>query len=410
MTRRIVSGMRPTGGLHLGHLCGVLHNWRALQENGDTCFFFIADWHALTTDYAAPQNLAHQSREMTAAWLAAGINPEQAVIFRQSQVPEHAELFVLLSMICPLPWLTHLPTYKEQKENMQRNLDTHGFLGYPLLQSADIVIYGADTVPVGEDQLPHIEFAREVARRFNRFYGGGEEFVKKRAGVGKKISDEDNLFLQKQKNDYAEKGDKDILQSARQHVESFNLNESDKQILLNDLNYGGAEILREPQPLLTPTPRLPGTDGRKMSKSYNNAIELFDSPKTVSQKLAGMQTDPARVRRTDKGDPTRCPVWRLHEVFSDAPTQTWVEAGCRSADIGCVECKKEIGKNINAVLMPIAERREKITDAQVDDILADGARCAQDEAAQTLTAVREAMKINEVATATTKLSHAQAAN
>ena len=388
MARRIVSGMRPTGALHLGHLRGVLHNWRALQDAGGKCFFFIADWHALTTDYAAPENLRQSGRDMVAAWLAAGIDPARAVIFRQSEVPAHAELFALLSMICPLPWLAHLPTYKEQEA--RRELDTYGFLGYPLLQSADIMIYGADAVPVGEDQVPHIEFTREIARRFNRFYGATESFQNRRRAVAKKIGAAEKE-LQAQKHAYAEKGDKTVLENALARAAALPLSGAEKQVLQDDLRYGGGEILRPPQALLTKTPKLPGTDGRKMSKSYGNTVELFDSPEIVDKKIARMQTDPARVRREDKGEPENCSVWEMHKVFSDNETRAWAEAGCRSAAIGCVECKKRLAGFINAELAPILARRGDAGAA--DKILADGAQKARAAAEETLSAVRGAMRI-----------------
>ena len=388
--RRAVSGMRPTGGLHLGHLRGVLSNWLDLQRAGDACFFFVADWHALTTDYARRSDLAGQSAEVASAWLAAGIDPERAVMFRQSALPAHAELFALLAMICPLPWLARLPTYKEQKENLRRDLDTYGFLGYPLLQSADILLYDADAVPVGEDQLPHIEFAREVARRFNRFYGGGEEFANNRARVAAVIGEENDSFLNQQKKMHAEKGGEEILQKARERIDSLQVKEGDRKILLDDLRYGGEEILREPQPLLTPAPRLPGTDGRKMSKSYDNAVELFDSPKTVAEKIAAMQTDPARVRKSDKGNPDNCPAYRLHSIFSDEETQQWAAEGCRGALIGCVECKKRLAKNINDELEPIRERREKFPPKRAAEVLAEGAKRARACAETTMERARRA--------------------
>ncbi|MGI9297903.1 MAG: tryptophan--tRNA ligase [Gammaproteobacteria bacterium] len=391
---RVVSGMRPTGGLHLGHLRGVLQNWRAFQDAGDECFFFVADWHALTTDYASPGDLSAGARKLTAAWLAAGIDPSRATIFRQSDVPAHAELCILLSMICPLPWLTHLPTYKELKEQARRDLDTHGFLSYPLLQSADIMIYAADFVPVGEDQMPHVEIAREIARRFNRFYGRAGAFPKKRREVAAEIGASADGRLRTLQKQYAETGDKKKLQTALDEIAGLSLDDCGKKILCDDIRYGGAEILRPPRARLTPTPRLPGTDGRKMSKSYDNAIELFDPPETVRRKIARMPTDPARVRRSDPGEPERCPAWRLHEAFSDKETREWAAAGCRSAAVGCVECKGRLCECINAELAPILARREECEAPGVaEDVLADGARRARTAAAETLQAARRATGI-----------------
>lgn len=391
---RVVSGMRPTGGLHLGHLRGVLRNWRAFQDAGDECFFFVADWHALTTDYAAPTDLTDGSRRLAAAWLAAGIDPSRTAIFRQSDVPAHAELCVLLSMICPLPWLMHLPTYKELKEQARRDLDTHGFLTYPLLQSADILMYAADFVPVGEDQMPHIEITREIARRFNRLYGRDDSFAKRRKAAADSVGTKTDSRLRALQKEYAETGDETKLQNALDEIAGLSLSDSEKKVLREDVRWGGAEILRVPEGRLTPTPRLPGTDGRKMSKSYDNAIEMFDSPDAVKKKLSRMQTDPARVRRTDAGDPDRCPVFRLHEAFSDAETQTWAAAGCRSADIGCVECKGRLCDFINAELAPILARREEAEKpGRIEDALSDGAKRAQKAAAKTLDSARRAMRI-----------------
>ncbi|MGI9307528.1 MAG: tryptophan--tRNA ligase [Gammaproteobacteria bacterium] len=390
--RRVVSGMRPTGGLHLGHLRGVLRNWRALQDAGDECFFFVADWHALTTEYAAPEQMRRHARDMVAAWVAAGIDPARAVLFRQSDVPAHAELFTLLSMICPLPWLSHLPSYKEQKS--RRGLDTHGFLGYPLLQCADIMIYRADAVPVGEDQAPHIEFAREIARRFNRLYGASESFLQKRLAVAAKIGGEADKKIRAQQRDYAEKGDKEILQNALADADSLALDGAEKQTLRDDLRYGGDEILRPPQALLAPTPKLPGTDGRKMSKSYDNAVDMFDPPEIVDEKIRGMPTDPARIRKTDKGEPEKCPVWGMHKIFSNEETRQWAEAGCRGAEIGCVECKTRLAGFINAELSPILARRDETDGGAAEDILAAGAARARETAEETLRAVRVAMRIS----------------
>ena len=387
---RVVSGMRPTGGLHLGHLRGVLQNWRLFQEAGDDCFFFIADWHALTTDYASPGDLSGGARRLAAAWLAAGMDPARVTLFRQSDVPAHAELAVLLSMICPLPWLTRLPTYKEMKS--QQMLDTHGFLSYPLLQSADIIIYAADFVPVGEDQMPHIEITREIARRFNRLYGCDDSFRKRRAAAAAAIGADSDRRLRQLQKAYAEKGDDEKLKTAADVIAGLTADDATKKILADDLHYGGEEVLRPPQARLTPTPKIPGTDGRKMSKSYDNAIDMFDPPATVKKKLSKMQTDPARVRLSDAGEPERCPVWRLHEVFSDDETKEWAATGCRAAAFGCMECKTRLCGFINDELAPILARREEAEKpGMIEDVLADGANRARVAAAQTLQTVRRAM-------------------
>lgn len=391
---RVVSGMRPTGGLHIGHLRGALQNWRRLQDDGEECFFFVADWHALTTDYASPEDLSERARTMVSAWVASGIDPAKAIVFRQSDVPAHAELCALLSMLCPLSWLEHLPTYKEQKAQMQRDLETLGFLSYPLLQSADIMIYAADGVPVGEDQLPHIEFAREIARRFNRLYGQTDSFQQKRAHTGTAIGKDADKSLRARRNAYIEKGDAESLQNGLRDIEELKIAETEKAVLRDDLLYGGEEILRPPQAYLTATPKLPGTDGRKMSKSYGNAVELFDTPDIVNKKIARMTTDPARKRRADPGEPANCPVWKLHEAFSDEETQTWAAAGCRSADIGCLDCKKRLCEFINAELSPILDRRaEAEKPGAAEAILADGAKRARLAADQTMQAVRRAMRV-----------------
>ena len=412
MPRRVLSGMRPTGSLHLGHLRGVLHNWRALQDAGDECFFFVADWHALTTDYAAPADLSAGAVQMVRLWLAAGLEPSRVVMFRQSEVPAHAELFALLAMICPLPWLLHLPTYKEQKEALQRDLDTYGFLGYPLLQSADILMYGADCVPVGEDQVPHIEFTREVARRFNRLYGGSSSFEEElTAAVEKAIleywpkglegdfareakRDIDRLNKIKAKKEAFEReGDKLFLEDSLSLIEQLPAPMAAEKKLLRDwVRHGGREILRLPEVMLTKTPKLPGTDGRKMSKSYNNTIDLDDPPPVVSQKIARMTTDPARIRRTDKGDPKRCPVWSLHRIFSDGETQDWAAKGCSQATIGCVECKQKLATAISDELDPL---QKKLTDIEqsgaAQEALCQGAKQAAAVAGQTMDEVRAAM-------------------
>ncbi|HXK08446.1 MAG TPA: tryptophan--tRNA ligase [Vicinamibacteria bacterium] len=323
---RILSGMRPTGALHLGNYMGALDNWVALQDRYE-CFFSIVDWHSLTTDYADPSAIRENVVEVATDWLAAGLDPERSTLFVQSLVPQHAELHLLLSMIVPVPWLERVPTYKEQQQNLEgKDLSTYGFLGYPLLQTADIVVYKADAVPVGEDQAPHIEIAREIVRRFNNLYG---------------------------------------------------------------------DVFPEPRTLLTEAKRIPGTDGRKMSKSYGNAIFLKDDPETVRQKLRPMVTDPARKRRTDPGDPDKCPVFDLHRAFSPVETREWAAAGCRTAGIGCLDCKATLAENLLERLADVHARRPALA-ARPDtvwDILLEGSKRARAVAEATMEDVRGAMKI-----------------
>jgi tryptophanyl-tRNA synthetase len=323
---RILSGMRPTGPLHLGNYMGALDNWVRLQDSYD-CFFMVADWHSLTTDYNDPSAVEENALEVATDWLAAGLDPARSTLFVQSLVPQHAELHLLLSMIVPLPWLERVPTYKEVQQNLQdKDLSTYGFLGYPLLQTADIIIYKADAVPVGEDQAPHVEITREIVRRFNNLYG---------------------------------------------------------------------EVFPEPATVLTEAKRIPGTDGRKMSKSYGNAIYLKDDPETVRQKLRPMVTDPARKRRTDPGDPEVCPVFDLHKVFSPADVREWAAKGCRTADIGCLDCKKALGDHLLARLAEVHARRPEYASRPdtVWDVLVEGSRKAREVAEATMEDVRRAMKI-----------------
>ncbi len=323
---RILSGMRPTGALHLGHLTGALDNWVPLQDSHH-CFYAIVDWHALTTDYADPSGLRENILEVACDWLAAGLDPARSTLFIQSLVPQHAELHLLLSMVVPVPWLERVPSYKEQQQNLEgRDLSTYGFLGYPLLQSADIVVYRADAVPVGEDQAPHIELTREIVRRFNNLYG---------------------------------------------------------------------PVFPEPKTLLTAVPRIPGTDGRKMSKSYGNAIYLKDAPELVREKLRPMITDPARKRRTDPGTPEECPVFDLHKAFSPAATQEWAAGGCRSAGIGCLDCKGKLTEHLLERLAAIHAKRPEYASRPdtVWDILRDGSRQAAAAAEATMEGVRAAMKL-----------------
>ena len=386
--------MRPTGSLHLGHYHGVLKNWIKLQHEHE-CLFFVADWHALTTHYDSPEVIQDNVWEMVIDWLAAGVDPSQAVLFIQSQVPEHAELHLLLSMITPLGWLERVPTYKDQQEKLtEKDLSTYGFLGYPLLQSADILIYRANQVPVGEDQVPHIEFTREMARRFNHLYGREIGFEQKAEAAVKKMGSKKARLYEELRNRYQEQGDDEALESARALLnEQQNLSLGDRERLFGYLEGGGKMILAEPQSLLTTASRMPGLDGQKMSKSYNNTITLREDADNVSKKIRTMPTDPARVRRTDPGSPERCPVWQLHQVYSPVDVQSWVRVGCTSAGIGCLECKQPV---IDAVLKeqePMRERAQMYLESPslVRNLIADGCEKARELARETMRDVREAM-------------------
>jgi tryptophanyl-tRNA synthetase len=352
---RVLSGMRPTGRLHLGNYMGALYNWVQLQDQYD-CFFFIADLHALTTDYADPSTLRQNIRDVALDFLSAGLDPERSTIFIQSHVPQHAELHTLFSMFTPLPWLERVPTYKDQQEQLrEKDLNTYGFLGYPLLQSADILLYQPDFVPVGQDQVAHVELTREVARRFNALY-----------------CSQPTPAIEKARADHS---DREIIEA---------------EITANAVTNG---ILPEPKVLLTPSPKLPGLDGRKMSKSYNNTIMLTEPEADIRAKLKTMVTDPARVRRTDPGNPDVCPVFDLHKVFSTSETQSEAAQGCRTAGIGCIECKGWVADAIVREIKPIQERR-RILEADpgnVDAILWDGSARARRRAIQTLQHVRQAM-------------------
>jgi tryptophanyl-tRNA synthetase len=392
--RRILSGMRPTGMLHLGHYHGVLKNWLTLQHEYD-CFFFVADWHALTTEYDAPEIIADSAYEMVVDWLAVGINPGEATLFVQSRIPEHAELCLLLSMMTPLGWLERVPTYKDQQEKLaEKDLSTYGFLGYPLLQAADILIYKAGQVPVGDDQVPHVELAREVARRFNHLYGREPGFQDKAAAAARKMGKKAAKLYFDLRKRYQEQGDAEALATARAFLESqHNIALTDRERLLGYLEGSGRTILPEPEALLAPEARMPGLDGEKMSKSYGNTIGLREAPEVITQKLRTMPTDPARVRRQDPGEPEKCPVWKFHQVYSSAEIQSWVQVGCRGAGIGCLDCKQPVIDAVLAELHPIRERAldlERDTDA-VRAIIADGCEAARDVARETMDEVREAM-------------------
>ncbi len=391
---RVLSGMRPTGNLHLGHYHGVLKNWLRLQHEHE-CLFFVADWHALTTHYDTPQIIEESVWEMVIDWLAAGVDPASATIFLQSRVPEHAELHTLLSMITPLSWLERVPTYKDQQEKLSsKDLSTYGFLGYPLLQSADILIYKATQVPVGEDQVPHIEFTREIARRFNHIYGREPGYEEKAEAAIKKLGSKRGALYEELRSRYQETGDEEALQSAQALIEEHQgLSLGDRERLLGFLEGGGKIILVEPEAKLTPASKMPGLDGQKMSKSYNNTISLREDPEVVAKKIRTMPTDPARVRRTDPGEPTKCPVWQLHEVYSDEVKQEWVLNGCRSAGIGCIECKQPVIDGVLAELKPIQERAAQYAEdpTLVKNIVADGCEKARKLARETMREVREVM-------------------
>ena len=391
---RVLSGMRPTGSLHLGHYHGVLKNWTKLQS-AYPCLFFVADWHALTTHYEDPRGIEQASWDMIVDWLAAGVDPAQATLFIQSQVPEHAELHLLLSMMTPLGWLERVPTYKDQQEKIEhKDLSTYGFLGYPLLMSSDILIYRADKVPVGEDQIPHIEFTRELARRFNHMYGrepGFEERAKAAvASLGSKRARSYEHFRTRFQQD----GDAGAVAKAHALLDEVaTLSHEDRERLCGYLEGTGKMILVEPGALLTEASRMPGLDGQKMSKSYGNTITLREDEASVTHKVRRMPTDPARVRRTDPGNPEKCPVWQLHQVYSDEACKAWVQQGCRSAGIGCLECKQPVIDGILKEQAPMRERAQRYLDDPklVRDIIADGNGKARALAQETMRDVRESM-------------------
>ncbi len=394
---RVVSGMRPTGAMHLGHYHGALKNWVRLQSE-HPCLFFVADWHALTTHYDDPSIIETSTWDMVIDWLAAGIDPSQATIFIQSKVPEHAELHLLLSMSTPLGWLERVPTYKDQQEKLaDRDLATYGFLGYPLLQSADVLIYRASMVPVGEDQVPHIEMMREIARRFNHLYGREKDFDEKAREAVKKLGTKRAKLYNELRTEYQEQGNDDALEQAKAMLDDAqNLSMIDRERLFGYLEGSRKLILVEPQALLTEASRLPGLDGQKMSKSYGNTIALRDDRDTVTKKIRTMPTDPARVRRTDPGDPEKCPVWQFHMVYSDQVTRDWVVKGCKSAGIGCLECKQPVIDGILKEQEPMRERAQQYLDdpSLVRAIVADGCDQARKHAQETMRDVREEMGLS----------------
>jgi tryptophanyl-tRNA synthetase len=394
---RVVSGMRPTGALHLGHYHGALKNWVKLQSELP-CLFFVADWHALTTHYDDPSNIEASTWDMVIDWLAAGVDPSKATLFIQSKVPEHAELHLLLSMTTPLGWLERVPTYKDQQEKLaDRDLATYGFLGYPLLQAADVLIYRASMVPVGEDQVPHIEMMREIARRFNHLYGKEKGFEEKAQEAAKKLGGKNAKMYNEWRTQYQEQGKADALVQAKAMLDAAqSLSAMDRERLFGYLEGSRKRILVEPKVLLTEASRLPGLDGQKMSKSYGNTIALREDKESVIKKVRTMPTDPARVKRTDPGEPEKCPVWQLHKVYSDEATKQWAASGCRSAGIGCLDCKQPV---IDAILReqePMRERAQQYLDrpSLVREIVADGCDKARKLAQETMQDVRSEMGLS----------------
>jgi len=395
--QRVLSGMRPTGALHLGHYHGALKNWVKLQADYD-CFYFVADWHALTTHYEDREVIERNVYDMVIDWLAAGVDPEKATIFIQSRLPEHAELFTLLAMGTPLGWLERVPTYKDQMDKLKdRDLATYGFLGYPLLQAADILIYKAAYVPVGEDQASHVELTREVARRFNHLYGRAADFDKKVASALAKLPKDDARYLEKQRRDHQESGKPEALAKGEAiigkagAIEGFTA--ADAELLLGHLKGTGKTVLPEPHALHTEVAKLPGLDGGKMSKSYGNTIAMREEPAEVERKIKRMPTDPARVHRSDPGNPERCPVWQFHQVYSDAPTKDWVRTGCTTAGIGCLDCKQPVIEAIKKEQAPWRERAEAYLSnpKQVHWIVEVGTERARTVARETMRDVRDAM-------------------
>jgi tryptophanyl-tRNA synthetase len=389
--------MRPTGAMHLGHYHGALKNWIKLQSEVP-CLFFVADWHALTTHYDDPSIIETSTWDMVIDWLAAGIDPAKSTIFIQSQVPEHAELHLLLSMVTPLGWLERVPTYKDQQEKLaDRDLATYGFLGYPLLQAADVLIYRAGQVPVGADQIPHIEMMREIARRFNHLYGKEKGFEQKVAESIKKLSGKQAKQYGELRSAYQEQGHAEALEQARRLLDDAqSLGLADRERLFAHVAGTRRQILPEPQAKLTESSRLPGLDGQKMSKSYGNSISLREDKDTVIKKIRTMPTDPARVRRTDPGNPEKCPVWQLHQVYSDAATKDWVVKGCTTAGIGCIECKQPVIDGVLKEQEPMRERAQQYLDKPelVREILAQGCATARKLAGETMRDVREAMGLH----------------
>ena len=393
---RVLSGMRPTGRLHLGHYHGVLKNWLDLQNEYDS-YFFVADWHAFTTHYSDKIDLETNVMEMVVDWLAAGINPNTSTIFVQSKVPEHAELHLLLSMSTPLSWLERVPSYKDQQLKLKtKDLGTYGFLGYPLLQSADILMYKAGLVPVGADQVAHVELTREVARRFNYLYGRETGFEEKAEAAITKMGKKKAKSYRSLRKAYQEMGDAEALVKAQALLkQQQNITLGDRERLSGYIEGAGRIILPEPESLLTKASKMPGLDGQKMSKSYGNTISLRDTADEITTKVKRMPTDPARVKLTDPGDPKKCPVWQLHEVYSDESTCEWVVEGCTKAKMGCIECKQPVIDAIKDELMPMQERIAKYqADPElIKQIIHEGSQKARSVAKETMAEVRETMGI-----------------
>ncbi len=394
---RVLSGMRPTGALHLGHYHGALKNWVRLQDQHE-CYYFVADWHALTTHYESREVIEKNVFEMVIDWLAAGLDPEKCTMFLQSRLPEHAELFTLLAMGTPIGWLERVPTYKDQQEKLKdKDLSTYGFLGYPLLQAADILIYRAKWVPVGEDQASHVELTREAARRFNHLYGREPDFDDRVAANLAALGKDSAKRLEKSRKAFQETGDQKAFEGAMGFLATAPaLQPRDRERLEGWFRGTGKAVLVEPQALLTEASKLPGLDGAKMSKSYGNAIAIREDAASITQKVKRMPTDPARVKRTDPGDPDKCPVWQFHQVYSDAATKAWVQQGCRSAGIGCLDCKQPVIDGILREQQPMLARAEPYI-AQpkvVRDIVDAGTDRARSTARETMREVRDAMGLN----------------
>ena len=393
---RVLSGMRPTGQMHLGHYHGVLKNWIELQNEYDS-YYFVADWHAFTTHYSDNIDLENNVSNMVVDWLATGINPNTSTIFVQSKVPEHAELHLLLSMSTPISWLERVPSFKDQQEKLKtKDLSTYGFLGYPLLQSADILIYKAGLVPVGEDQVAHVEFTREVARRFNYVYGRESGFEEKAESAVNKMAKKQAKLYRQLRKAYQETGDDESLVKGKALLgEQKNITLGDRERLLGYIEGLGKIILIEPEALLTKASKIPGLDGQKMSKSYENMISLRDEPEVITQKIKKMPTDPARIKLSDPGDPNKCPVWQMHQVYSSQDTLDWVVEGCTKAKIGCIECKGPVIDSVISELGPMQERIAKYQSNPnlIQEIIFDGSERARSVAKNTLEEVRDAMGI-----------------